>query len=208
VDSDAIKKFSPSRTDGSVVEYVLPDTPAGRAGLKPGDVLYGINGHQLASTYLLQEAVSSVGAGAAVRLAVDRQGKALELQVTTTGRPSAPRVDPLEDMQNYLRLHFEEDVKRKQVIIRDPYRSRRAPGLYDGYRVKSVLPAQDWPEEPITLSYYKTHAKPIPIDSLDDLRSALKRAYRGGKMAATFEIDNPSAPVASVVFDELWPIIL
>ena len=51
-------------------------------------------------------------------------------------------------------------------------------------------------------------AKPIPIDSLDDLRSALKRAYRGGKMAATFEIDNPSAPVASVVFDELWPIIL
>jgi len=208
VDSEVMKKFALSRTDGSVVEYVLPDSPAGRAGLKPGDVLYGINGHQVLSTYSLQEAVSSVGAGAAVRFAVDRQGKALELPVTTTERPPTPRVDPLEDMQNYLRLRFEEDAKRKQVIIRDPYRSRRAPGLYDGFRVKSVLPAQDWPEEPITLSYYKTRAKPIPIDSLDDLRSALKRAYRGGKMAATFEIDNPSAPVASVVFDELWPIIL
>jgi S1-C subfamily serine protease len=208
VDSDAIKKFGLSKTDGSVVEYVLPDSPAGRAGLKKGDVLYGINGRQLASTYLLQEAVSSVGPGAAVRLAVDRQGKALEIQVTTTDRPAAPRIDPLEDMQNYLRLHFEEDTKKKQVVIRDPYRSRRAPGLYEGYRVKSVLPAQDWPEEPITLSYYRTRAKPVSIDSLDDLRSALKRAYRGGKMAATFEIDYPSAPVASVAFDELWPIIL
>ncbi len=208
VDSDVIKKFGLSRTDGSVAEYVLPDSPAGRAGLKAGDVIYGINGRQVASTYLLQEAVSSVGPGAPVRLVVDRQGKTLELQATTTERPATPRVDPLEDMQNYLRLRFEEDAKKKQVIIRDPYRSRRAPGLYEGYRVKSVLPALDWPEEPITLSYYRTHAKPIPIDSLDDLRSALKRAYRGGKVAATFEIDYPSGPIASVAFDELWPIIL
>jgi len=208
VDSDVIKKFGLSRTDGSVAEYVLPDSPAGRAGLKAGDVIYGINGRQVASTYLLQEAVSSVGPGAPVRLVVDRQGKTLELQATTTERPATPRVDPLEDMQNYLRLRFEEDAKKKQVIIRDPYRSRRAPGLYEGYRVKSVLPALDWPEEPITLSYYRTHAKPIPIDSLDDLRSALKRAYQGGKVAATFEIDYPSGPIASVAFDELWPIIL
>ncbi len=36
VDSDVIKKFGLSRTDGSVAEYVLPDSPAGRAGLKAG----------------------------------------------------------------------------------------------------------------------------------------------------------------------------
>ncbi|PYT33297.1 MAG: hypothetical protein DMF52_15855, partial [Acidobacteria bacterium] len=115
---------------------------------------------------------------------------------------------PLVDVENYLRIRFEEDAKKKQVIIRDPHRSQRAPGLYESSRVKSVLPAQDWPEEPITLNYYRTRAKSIPIDSLDDLRSALKRAYLGGRVAATFEIDNPSAPVASVAFDELWPIIL
>ncbi len=208
VDSDAIKQFTLKRTEGSVVDYVLPDSPAGRAGLKAGDVLYGINGRQVSSTYVLQESVSSVGPGTPVRLAVDRQGAALEIQVTATDRPASPRVDPLQDLQNYLRIHFEEDTKKKQVIIRDPYRSQRAPGLYEGFRVKSVLPAQDWPEEPITLSYYKTHAKPIPIDSLDDLRGAFKHAYRGGKVAVTFEIDNPSAPIASVVFDEIWPIIL
>jgi hypothetical protein len=171
-------------------------------------VVYGINGHQVVSTYLLQEGVSSVGPGAPVRLAVDRQGKTLEIQTTTRDRPAAPRIDPLADMQNYLRIRFEEDSKKKQVFIRNPYGSQRAAGLYEGSRLKSVLPAQDWPDEPITLSYYRAHAKPIPIDSLDDLRSALRRAYRGGRVAATFEIDNPSAPIASVAFDEIWPIIL
>ena len=208
VDSENAKQFALKRNEGSVVEYVVPESPALRAGLLAGDVVYGINGRQVVSTYLLQEAISSVGSGTPVRLAVDRQGKALELQVTTIGRPAAPRIDPLVDVENYLRIRFEEDAKKKQVIIRDPHRSQRAPGLYESSRVKSVLPAQDWPEEPITLNYYRTRAKPIPIDSLEDLRSALKRAYLGGRVAVTFEIDNPSAPVASVAFDELWPIIL
>lgn len=208
VDSENTSKFGLTRTEGSVVESVLPATPAQRAGLQPGDVLYGINGRHAVSSYLLQEAVSSVGPGSPIRLMVDRRGQTLEVQVTTTLRPEAPRVDPLQDLQNYLRVRFEEDTKKRQVTIKDPHRSRRAPGLYDGSRVKSVLPAKDWPEEPVTHSYYKTRAKPIPIDSLDDLRSTLRRAYLGGRVAVTFEIDNPSSPIASVAFDEVWPIIL
>lgn len=208
VDSESIRKFGLTRNEGAVVESVLPGTPAQRAGFQPGDVLYGINGRSAVSTYLLQEAVSSVGPGAPIRLMVDRRGQALEVQSTTTLRPVAPRIDPLQDVQSYLRIRFEEDTRKKQVIIRDPSRSQRAPGLYEGNRVKSVLPAQDWPEEPVTHNYYKTRARPIPIDSLDDLRSALKRAYLGGRVAVTFEIDNPSAPVASVAFDEIWPILL
>ena len=208
VDSENIKKFGLKRNEGSVVEYVLPGTPALRAGLLAGDVVYGINGRQVSSTYLFQEAISSVGAGSPVRIALDRQGKTLELQVTTTERPEAPRADPLVDLEGYLRIRFEEDAKKRMVFVRDPRGSKRASGLYDGSRVKSVLPAQDWPEEPITLSYYRNQAKPIPIDRLEDLRSAFRRAYRGGRVAMTFEVDNPSAPVASVAFDEIWPIIL
>jgi S1-C subfamily serine protease len=208
VDSDSVTKYGLTRNDGSVVEEVLKGTPAETAGLAPGDVLFGINGHQAGSTYLLQEAVSSVGPGASLKLMVDRRGKVLELALTTVLRPGAPRTDPLQELQGYLRLWFEEDPKKMQVIIRDPHRSRKAPGLYEGFRVKTVVPAQDWPEEPVTLNYYRTRAKPIPIGSLNDLRSALKRAYVGGRMAATFEIDNPPAPIASVAFDEIWPIIL
>ena len=208
VDSDNTSKFGLKRNEGAVVESLLPGTPGQRAGLQPGDVLHGINGRHAVSSYVIQEAVSSVGPGVSIRLMVDRRGQELEVQVTTTLRPEAPRIDPLLEMQGYLGIRFEEDTRKQTVTIRDPSRSRRAPGLYEGSRVKSVLPAQDWPEEPVTHSYYKNHAKPAPVDSLDDLRSALKRAYLGGRVAATFEVDNPAAPVVSVAFDEIWPIIL
>ena len=208
VDQETALQYHLRRSEGSVVEYIIPGSPAERAGFRPGDVLYGINGRQIASTYQLQEAVSSVGPGSPVKVMADRAGQAVELATTTALRPAAPRVDPLEDIQNYLRIRFEEDQKKKQVFIRDPNRSQRAPGLYEGFRVKSVLPAQQWPEEPITLNYFRTRAKTVPIDSLQDLRAALKQAYLGGRMAVTFEIDNPPAPIASVAFDEIWPVIL
>jgi S1-C subfamily serine protease len=208
VDSDLITRFALKRTEGTVVEEVLPDTPAQRAGFQPGDVLFGVNGREAGSSYLLQEAISSLGPGAPARIALDRGGEIREIQVTTRLRPEAPRIDPLKDLQRYLRVQFQEDLKKGQVIVGNKQRSRRAPGLYDGFRVKSVLPGEDWPEEPITLNYYKTRARPVAIGSLADLRAALNRCYVGGRMAITFEIDYPRAPIVSVAFDELWPIIL
>ena len=208
VDSEAIKKFIIKRSDGAVVQYVLPGTPAVSAGFLPGDVIYGINGRHAPSTYLLQESISSVGPSAPIRLMVDRQGKEMELTVTTRQRPDAPRIDPLEELEGYMRVWFEEEPSQKKVIIRDPAGSRKAPGIYNGAWVKSVLPAEDWPVESITHNYYKTRAKPTRIDSLRDLRAACARAHLGGRMAITFEIDYPVNPVASVAFDELWPIIL
>jgi S1-C subfamily serine protease len=214
VDGEAISLYNLVRRDGSVVQYVLPDTPAARADLRPGDVVYGINGRATASTYVLQESISSVGAGAPIKLQVDRQGKALEVALTTTTRPAAPHSEPLQDMQDYLRLYFEEDPKAHTVTIRDPNRSRRAPGLYEGAIVKSVVPGQDWPEEPITLNYYKTRAKPVRVSTLDDLRTAFARSHVGGKVAATFEVIYVNGafgmmePICSVSFDEVWPIFI
>jgi S1-C subfamily serine protease len=208
VDSEALKKFNIKRSSGAVVQSVLPETPAVAAGLRPGDVVYGINGRHAPSTYLLQEAISSVGPSATIRLMVDRQGKELEVTLTTRLRPDAPRIDPLEELEGYMRVWFEESPQLKKVFVRDPARSLRSPGIYNGVWVKSVLPAQDWPAEAITHNYYKTRAKPIRIGSLQDLRAACARAHLGGRMAMTFEIDYPREPIASVMYDELWPIIL
>jgi S1-C subfamily serine protease len=208
IDADAISLYNLVRREGTVVESVLPGTPAEQSGIKPGDVIYGINGHVAGSTYLLQEAIASVGRGSAVTLTLDRRGQKVDASITTTLRPDSPRGDPLRYLSDYLRLYFEEDAKQHIVIVRDPNRSRRAPGIYDRARVRSVLAAQDWPEEPITLNYYRTRAKPVEINTLQDLRKALARMYVGGRVGVTFEIDNPSAPIASVAFDEVWPIFI
>jgi membrane-associated protease RseP (regulator of RpoE activity) len=208
IDSDVAAKYGLRSTKGTVVDVVLPGTPAEKAGLKAGDVIEGVNGREIPSSYHLQEAVSSVGPSSPIILNIVRKGARVDVPVITALRPQAPRGDPLEELQGYLRVHFDEDPKHASVFIRDPRRSRRAPGLWDGSLLKSVLPAQDWPEEAITLNYYKTRARPAPIKSLSDLRKALERAYVGGRMAATFEIDHPPAPITSVDFDVLWPIVM
>lgn len=208
IDSDVAAKYGLASTRGTVVDVVLQGTPAEKAGMKPGDVIRGVNGRAIPSSYHLQEAVSSVGPSAPITIHIDRKGSQMEVSVTTALRPVAPRGDPLVEMQGYLRVVFEEDARHGAVYLRDPHRSRRAPGLWNGSLVKSVLPAQDWPEETITLNYYKTRARPVPLRSLADLRKALARAYIGGRMAATFEIDYPTAPIASVDFDVFWPIIV
>ena len=208
IDSDVAAKYGLGSLRGTAIDVVLPGTPAERAGLKPGDVIQGVNGRAIPSSYFLQEAVSSVGPSSPITLNIVRRGSSMELPVTTALRPEAPRGDPLTEMQGYLRVFFEEDAAKGLVYLRDPIRSRRAPGLWNNSVVKSVLAAQDWPGETITLNYYKTRAKPTPVRSLADLRKALARAYVGGRMAATFEIDYSPAPIASVVFDVLWPITL
>jgi S1-C subfamily serine protease len=208
VDTESIDKFGLKRTAGVVVDSVLSGSPAEAAGFRPGDVVFGINGRQATATYLLQEAVSSVGPGVALTLTLDRAGKVFDVPVQTALRPDEPHIDPILDMQKYLMVRFEEDPRTKQVVVRNPGRSMRAPGLRDGTRIKSVLPAQDWPDEPITLDYYKRKSRKVPVNGLEDLRSALARSHLGGRVGATFEVENPGAPIVSVAFNEVWPIIL
>lgn len=208
VDAETVNRLGLKRTDGVLVESVIPGTPAAAAGMKADDVLYGIQGRQAAVPYLMQEAVSSVGPGGSIRLELVRGGHEMQQTITTAIRPATPHIDPVTDWENYTRISFEEDPKAHIVVVGDPHHSRRAAGLYNGVRIKTVLPAQDWPDEPITLNYYKTRAHPVTIGTLDDLRRALSRCYLGGRLAATFEVEVPSSPIASIAFDEVWPIIL
>jgi serine protease Do len=210
VDSSTIKRFSLKARDGLVVEAIREDSPAARAGLRGGDVLYGINGRQATSAYLFQEAVSSVGPGVRLTIAVNRDGQAIEVPVTTAARPDDPRIDPVSELENQMFVRFEDDPKAKAVVLHvtsdfSPYPKY---GFVEGSIIESVVPAQDWPEVPLTLDYYKKKARPIRITNLADLRQALRRAYLGGQIAAAFEMRRPRDPVVAVSFDADWPIFI
>jgi len=210
VDTDSISKYALKRTTGVVVESVLKGTPAETAGFRPGDVLFGINGRLATSSYLLQEAISSVGPKATLAITLDRAGQVVELKVTTASRPAQPRIDPLLDLQGYMSVRFEEDPKRRGVVIKVPDTFSPAPrfGFNEGDMVESVLAAQDWPDEPLTFDYYKRKTHSASIDSLSDLRNALGRMYLGGRVGVAFKIRRSINPVATVAYDETWPIIL
>ncbi len=210
VDEKSIQRFGVKRKNGFVVESVLAATPAAGAGFQPGDVLFGINGRQAASGYLLQEAISSLGPGAGAAMAVDRGGKVLEIQAVTTVRPEEPRIDPVADLERYLMARFEPDPKGKGVVIHvsDSFSVARKYGLDDGAVIQSALPAQDWPVTAVTFETLKAQAKKISVSNLEDLRTILRRAYVGGRIGVTFLLTTDGRDVHSVALDEEWPYIL
>ena len=67
---------------GALVASVEPDTPAARAGVQPGDVITGVEGHRIANQRELAINVSQIAPGTKVPVDIVRGGKTQTLQVT------------------------------------------------------------------------------------------------------------------------------
>ena len=74
--------FNLPDASGAIVSQVTPDSPAGHAGLKGGDVLREINGQKIDNSSALQVAVSEMQPGANISLGILRDGKPETIKVT------------------------------------------------------------------------------------------------------------------------------
>jgi serine protease Do len=74
---------------GVAVAEVARGGPAGRAGVRPGDIISAINGISVDDPRALLRAVAAVPPGQSVRLALKRAGRTIELPVTVGRRPDS-----------------------------------------------------------------------------------------------------------------------
>ena len=81
VDANLAKQFGLSGTNGALVNDVMPNMPADKAGIRSGDVIVAFNGKPMADGHELQLAVSdcSPGSAATVKLIRNRASKTLEV---------------------------------------------------------------------------------------------------------------------------------
>jgi serine protease Do len=75
---------------GIVVRQVYPGGPSDKAGLKPGDVITGINGRDVGDAGGLRFRLATLKIGTQARLNVVRKGQALELPVDLVAAPTMP----------------------------------------------------------------------------------------------------------------------
>jgi serine protease Do len=80
------KYFKLEAEDGILVTSVDADGPAGRAGVKAGDVILKLNGKAVRDGESLREELQRTQAGEEATLTVQRDGKPLELKLTLGGR--------------------------------------------------------------------------------------------------------------------------
>ncbi|MFO0880333.1 MAG: M6 family metalloprotease domain-containing protein [Gemmataceae bacterium] len=84
-----------------VVSEVASDSPAIRAGVRPGDRLASVDGKSFLDAEGLGEHVRSKSPGSALTLVVEREGKPLTLSVSlgATSRPLTPGARPVVGLQ-------------------------------------------------------------------------------------------------------------
>ena len=87
LDRDRAPAFGLEEGKGALVVSVDPETPAGKAGLRHGDVVLEVDGREIRETRDLIDYVSARRPGEKVRLTVLREGKRTTIDVTLGERP-------------------------------------------------------------------------------------------------------------------------
>src|SRR5438270_6043784 len=79
--------MNPDEPTGALVATVTPNSPAAKAGLKPGDVILSANGKPVNAVHDLPRQVASMPPGQKLELSVRRGGKDMNLAATTAEMP-------------------------------------------------------------------------------------------------------------------------
>ncbi len=83
--------FELESNQGALVSEVVPNAPAAKAGLKPGDVITGLNGQPVTDASNLRLQVSTFAPGTKIELEVLRDGREQTITATTGERPGSRR---------------------------------------------------------------------------------------------------------------------
>jgi serine protease DegQ len=83
----AAESFKLGATRGALIAGVLRGGPADKAGVKPGDVLYEIEGRPVSDPSTMLNVVAALAPGAAAHMKLKRKGQDVDTDVTVGRRP-------------------------------------------------------------------------------------------------------------------------
>jgi len=190
VDRDLAASLGLDRPHGALVSELFPDGPAARAGIRRGDVVTSINGHEINSEQGLRFRLATHKVGESVPLAIIREGQVKTLHLKT--RP-APEIPPRRTMV----LHGTNPFSGAQVANLSPRLAEelslddfakgvvilkvaaRSPAGYYGLRPGDILTGID--DEPV-----KTVADVRRILKINDATGRWQVSIRrGGRNIST-----------------------
>ena len=149
------KFFDLKDANGAVISEVQPDSPGGRAGLKVGDVIVGLDGKKIAGAGELQAEVSEKRPGTKVTLDVLRDGKSVNVPITLEELGSKDKKEELSasadngkprwgigiaDLSSDVREQLQAPANLKGAVIQrvQPGSPAEEAGLQPGEIIQSV----------------------------------------------------------------------
>lgn len=133
IEKDDLAKLKLPSLNGVSVAEVTKDSAAERAGVKAHDVIVQFDGENVRSTQQLTRLVRETVPGRTVKMAVMRDGKRVEVEVTPTVAPA-----PADVLLN--RNEVRSDIEREMQALRDQLRQYR-----NGRRLPAPAPPAPLP---------------------------------------------------------------
>lgn len=90
VTSDMLASLGLTRARGTLVNRVHPKGPGAKAGIRVGDVILSLNGHDIQDPEALKFRLATVPMGSPIRLMISRAGKSFEVTMKAEAAPEIP----------------------------------------------------------------------------------------------------------------------
>lgn len=161
---------------GVLVADVFKNSPAEKAGIKPGDVIQKINGKEVKSPIGLKNEVLKKRIGEKIKITLIRKGKEISLEVITGKRPEKIA---LRGEKGYRAERMGIVVESITPSLRKRY---EIPEREKGVVVVEVEPGSPAREVGITPGDVIISINQIPISGVEDFEQVVKKIKPGGRV--------------------------
>ncbi len=212
IDSARAKALKLPEEAGVEITRVEPDSPAERAGLKPGDVVMQYNGERVAGIEQFSRLVRETPAGREVKLQIYRDGSPLNVSVTVAARraPQLPYAPSPLAAPPPLELHL-PDIPRSFMTWRssalgiecETLEGQLADyfGVKQGVLVRSVSKGSPAERAGIRAGDVITRVGEAKVATPADLSSRI-RMSRGKPVTLTLVRDHKEMTVTAALDDD------
>ncbi len=157
--------------EGIYAEFIIPGSPAEKAGLQSGDILVSLNDQKINKIHTFQEKIFSASSGKKIQLKVKNKQGSKSLEIALGQRPDKIRLS-CQDMVYLLSgLRFEADKKGHLVVSY----IRKGSIAYNrdiekGHQLDDIFVKKDYKSEKEDYDYFN-------VRSWEDFEKIVSRGY-------------------------------
>lgn len=176
-----VKQFNLTTSNGVLITNVSENSPAEKAGLKPGDVITELNGSRVTSASHLMAQIASLKIGTNISMSYIRNGKTSKTNTVLTKRPDTPVSQQASFSGLSLKPLTSQDLQKY-----------RYPANMTGLLVTGVVSNSEAAQIGIQPGMVIRSINRVPIATLEDFKKIYDQFKKGDNMLILISTPNGS----------------